>query len=415
MYQRIGKAAYKPDFVNMIRLMELADNPHRTFRSVHIAGTNGKGSVTHMLSSVLYEAGYKTGMFTSPHLRDFRERVKVNGKMIKKGAVNLFVENNIKELERIKPSFFEMTAAMAFHYFHEKKVDIAVIETGMGGRLDSTNIIQPMLSVITNIGRDHTRFLGNSPEQIAYEKAGIIKKKVPVVIGESRDKIDEVFIKRAKELDCPLYFADKRFTIEILSTDIKDREIFNVFQEGEKVYEGLETEMYGNYQRKNIITVIQGIEILKQLGFIIKNEHVKRGFLKVVRNTGFYGRWQVMAYHPKVICDTAHNEEGLKEVVNQINKMTYGKLHFIFGMVEDKDVSDMLRVLPGDACYYFTKATVLRALDEQVLSEKAHKTGLSGEAYSSVKQALKAALRNAGKEDLVVISGSSFVVAEVIR
>ena len=396
IYQRIGKAAYKADLNNTIAICKLLDNPQNDFKSIHIAGTNGKGSTAHILASILQSSGLKNGLYTSPNLKDFRERIRINGEMITKDKVCEFVERYKTDFEKIKPSFFEMTVALAFDYFAGQEVDVAVIETGLGGRLDSTNIITPVLSVITNIGIDHTEFLGNTLEKIAGEKAGIIKQNVPVVIGETQEEIKHVFIAKANEVNAEICFADK---------EVEKFEFRN---------SNFETDLLGNYQRKNIITALKCIDVLKQPGFSIEDEHIQAGLKNVVKNTDLLGRWQVLSQSPLTICDAAHNVEGLVEILPQIRSTPHEVLHFVLGMVKDKDIDPMLKLLPENAVYYFCKADIPRGLDQNELREKAKKHNLSGKSYPSVKESLKNAKSNAEKEDLIFVGGSSFVVAEVV-
>ncbi|MGR3221189.1 MAG: bifunctional folylpolyglutamate synthase/dihydrofolate synthase [Candidatus Anammoxibacter sp.] len=389
IYQRIGKAAYKADLNNTIAICDVLGNPQNDFKSIHIAGTNGKGSTAHILASILQSSGLKTGLYTSPHLKDFRERIRINGEMITKDKVCGFVESYKTDFEKIKPSFFEMTVALAFDYFAGQEVDIAVIETGLGGRLDSTNIITPVLSVITNIGMDHTEFLGDTLEKIAGEKAGIIKQNVPVVIGETQEEIKQVFLTIAEGENAKLFFTDKEV-------------------------EKLETDLLGHYQKKNIITALKSIDVLNQNGFTVTDMQVKEGLKNVVKNTGLLGRWQVLSRSPLIICDAAHNVEGLLEILPQIRSTPHKMLHFVLGMVKDKDIDPMLKLLPKNAAYYFCKADIPRGMNQNELREKAKKHNLSGKAYTSVKEALQNAISIAKRDDLVFVGGSSFVVAEVV-
>ena len=431
MFHRIGVAAYKADLNNIIALSELLNNPEKKFRSIHVAGTNGKGSVTHMLASVLQEAGYKTGLFTSPHLKDFRERIRINGRMIGEETITNFVEKYKHSFDEIKPSFFEWTTALAFKFFADEKVDIAVIETGLGGRLDSTNIIFPELSVITNISYDHMPLLGDSLGKIAFEKAGIIKKNVPVVIGERQKESEEVFIKKADEMDTSLVFASENYKSEVI-TLIDEGQKFRI-REGDKIlYDELLIDLSGNYQAKNICTVLQSLEILKKLFPKINENNIKNGLRKVSESTGLQGRWQVIGRTPLTIVDVAHNEAGIKLVMDQLNTMRetfqtsnapdshrdqtpiFQKLHIVFGIVNDKNPSHILSHLPKHATYYFCKADIPRALDANELKNTASSFNIKGESYPSVKAALHAAQNNADKDDLVFVGGSTFVVAEAI-
>ena len=390
MYQNKGNSAFKKDLTNTINLATYLNHPEGKFRSVHVAGTNGKGSTSHMLASILQESGYKVGLYTSPHLKDFRERIRINGKVISKQAVIAFIKKNKAFLEDNQLSFFEMTVGMAFDYFSKQKVDIAIVEVGLGGRLDSTNIITPELSVITNIGFDHTQFLGNTFQEIAGEKAGIIKQNVPVVIGETHPETESVFKQKASEANSAIYFADQ---------------IIN---------EALESDLKGSYQVHNIKTVIQSINILKELGFKISKNNLEKGLLNVVGNTGLQGRWQILGHNPKVVCDTAHNKEGLTYVMEQIKKETFNKLHIVFGVVNDKDLDTIIPLLPKEASYYFCQPNVQRGLNAKILMTAFKKNQLLGESYKSVSEALTIAKSNANKYDLIYIGGSTFVVAEII-
>lgn len=390
MYQRVGNAAYKANLDNTYRLSEILNHPEKQFKSVHIAGTNGKGSTSHMLAAVLQEAGYKVGLYTSPHLKDFRERIKINGEMISKNDVIDFVKEYKHEFEKIQLSFFEWTVGLAFHYFAKQKVDIAIVETGLGGRLDSTNIITPEVAVITNISMDHTQFLGDTLAKIAAEKAGIIKSTIPIVIGETQAEIKPVFIEKAKQLNAPIQFAD------------------------EGLIQEYESDLKGAYQQKNKKTVVATINVLQQLGWKIAENHIKQGLLNVVKNTGLMGRWQVLSKQPFTVCDTGHNEAGIKLILAQINQQSFEKLHFVLGVVNDKDITNILQLLPKNATYYFCQANIPRALEVSVLAEKATAVGLLGTTFPSVEAAYQAAQKNATAQDMIFIGGSTFVVAEVV-
>lgn len=390
MYQRQGNSAYKVDLGNTVLLINHLKNPHKNFKSVHVAGTNGKGSTSHMLASILQEAGYKVGLYTSPHLKDFRERIRINGKVVSKQFVIGFINRNKAFFEENQLSFFEMTVGMAFDYFSKQDIDIAVVEVGMGGRLDSTNIITPEASVITNIGLDHMQFLGDTLEAIAFEKGGIIKPNIPVVIGETQKETVPVFMDLAKKNNTEIVFADKNI---------------------EQVYK---SDLIGSYQVKNIKTVIQTIKILQTKGYKISKKHIEVGLLNVVKNTGLLGRWQVLNKNPKVVCDTGHNKEGLTYVMQQLSKENYKLLHIVFGVVNDKDLNSIIDLLPIEATYYFCKPNILRGLDANKLKEIFNQYGLKGEAYISVNEAYKTALVNAKTDDLIFIGGSTFVVAEII-
>lgn len=413
MYQQIGKAAYKANLDNTITLDKLFSHPHRKFKTLHVAGTNGKGSTSHMLASVLQEAGYKVGLYTSPHLIDFRERIKVNGMPIDKDTVVEFVEENKNTFETIKPSFFEMTVALAFKYFAEQKVDIAIVEVGLGGRLDSTNIISPELSIITNIGLDHTDMLGNTLELIAAEKAGIIKPNTSVVICETQPEVKNIFIEKAHVNSAPIVFADQQYSIKTATLSNSKQEI-SVLHHSSGKLNLYKLDLLGNYQQKNILGVLQAIETLKDNGFQIDNTSILKGLANVVCNTGLLGRWQVLSTSPTVICDTGHNTEGLKLVVNQINSTPHRAFHMVIGMVNDKNIDEALKVLPKDGHYYFTRASIPRSLDGQELLEKAKRFGLRGETYPNVKEAIRKAKDNALENDLILIGGSTFIVAEAL-
>ncbi len=409
MYQRIGQAAYKNNLDNTLELDRCFNYPHRAFKSIHIAGTNGKGSVSHMLASILQEAGYKTGLYTSPHLKDFRERIRINGEMVPEAYVTRFVETNRELFERIRPSFFEMTVAMAFRYFADCGVEIAVIETGLGGRLDSTNIVQPELSIITNISLDHTALLGGTLPEIAREKAGVIKADTPVVVGTYDPAYDFVFMQKAAAYNAPLTFASQQWSVERNQADRYDVTGVNGAR-----YPDLACGLKGNYQRKNIPVVLEAAQILQRKGFAVHERDIRAGLQQVIPNTGLLGRWQQLNERPLTVCDTGHNEDGIREIVAQLNSSAYRKLHMVFGMVNDKDISGVLSLLPTDAVYYFCKASIPRSLDENSLAEQAGRYGLQGNTYSTVAAAYAAARKQAYPEDMIYIGGSTFVVAEVV-
>ena len=413
MYQRIGAAAYKADLNNTIQLLDLLDNPHNSFKSVHVAGTNGKGSVSHTLASVFQEAGYKTGLYTSPHLRDFRERIRINGEMIPEENVVQFIDTYKDKFEAMELSFFEMTVGMAFDYFRKEKVDIAIVEVGMGGRLDSTNLITPELSIITNIDFDHIKFLGDTRAKIAYEKAGIIKPGIPVVIGETHPETEQVFIDKAKECGSPIYFADQIFDCDKIYFESFTEQKFDVWKNSELYMEALEIPLMGNYQQKNLTTVMCAIDLLRDK-FNLSDDDIRDGIGKVIRNTHLMGRWQILCKDPLTIADTGHNVAGITEVVRQLAEMHYGKLHFVLGMVNDKDVDSVLQLLPRGAEYYFCKADIPRGLDANILAEKAFDMGLRGQVFESVSHAYRSAVNNARFGDVVFIGGSNFTVAEVV-
>jgi len=414
-YHRIGKAAYKNDLKNTIAFDEYLGHPHRKYPAIHIGGTNGKGSVSHMIASVLMDAGYRTGLYTSPHLTDFRERIRIDGKMIPKGYVTRFIGDHSDFINSLKPSFFEMTVALAFDYFATERVDVAVIEVGLGGRLDSTNIINPVLSVITNIGHDHMDLLGDSLEKIAYEKAGIIKKGVPVVISETDTGVKEIFIKKAVEENSEIYFADALLEchLEEYSSSHGRRKYRITDRTGNIELKG-ETPLTGDYQAANIQGVYQACSLLGKK-FNITDINIIRGIRNVVRNTSLRGRWQKIGNRPLIICDTGHNLEGLKYNLNQIKRIPRSKLRFVLGFVNEKDLDSVLSLFPAEAEYYFTKASVPRAMDEKKLMEKAHGKNLQGNSYCDVRSAVKAARDAASENDVIYIGGSTFVVADALR
>lgn len=390
MYQREGASAYKADLSNTLKLVSYLGNPQNDFKSVHIAGTNGKGSTSHMMASVFQEAGYKVGLYTSPHLKDFRERIKINGKLIAEENVVHFIEKHQSFFLQNQLSFFEMTVGMAFDFFKNEKVDIAVIEVGLGGRLDSTNIIKPEIAVITNIGLDHTRFLGETITKIAHEKAGVIKMETPVVIGEYTEETKAIFLSKSKETNSPILFAE-------------DMSIPK-----------LELDLLGDYQLKNSQTAYVALSVLKKMGWKLSKETIQAGLKKVVDNTGLAGRWQILNHSPKVICDTAHNREGLSLIIKQLNTVSYDQLHIVFGVVDDKNLDTILPLFPKNAIYYFCKPNVVRGLDEEELKQKALLYSLLGQTYSSVNDAYQKSFLAAAKNDLIFVGGSTFVVAEVL-
>ncbi len=414
MYQRQGKAAYKANLDNTEALDRYFDHPHRTFKTVHVAGTNGKGSTSHMIASVLQTAGYKVGLYTSPHLQDFRERIRVNGQMMTKEAVVEFVEKHSEVFEQIQPSFFEMTVALAFDYFREQQVDIAVVEVGMGGRLDSTNIISPELSIITNIGLDHTEFLGKDLATIAGEKAGIIKENTPVVIGQTQQETENVFLQKANEKQTAIYFADQVYEIPYTMTTTEGKQSLNVSKDNELVYENLELDLLGSYQKNNLKTALLALDILSEKGWKITSSSIYEGLANVANNTGFQGRWQIVGNNPLIVCDTGHNEDGIAQLLQQIQNTPYKKLHMVFGMVNDKNIETILGMLPTEAEYYFTRANIPRSLDADVLREQAEKHNLNGISFSNVKEAIDAAKAKAEQNDLIFIGGSTFVVADAL-
>lgn len=412
MFQQIGSSAYKEGMENSFRIDEHLHHPHRKYKTIHVGGTNGKGSTSHLLASVLQEAGYKTGLYTSPHLLDFRERIKVNGEMISKDSVVRFIAENKDFFESIQPSFFELTTGMAFAYFAEQEVHIAVIEVGLGGRLDCTNVISPVLSIITNISFDHTNLLGNTLEKIATEKAGIIKPHIPVIIGEATEETKAVFIDAASRNESPLIFAEEQKPI------LSSKLLPSGYWEFEtKEYPELMGQLGGYAQEKNAATVLCAISSLRALPmtpFLIPPKAVYKGFRFVIENTGLQGRWQIIQYDPKIVMDTAHNTGGMEYIVRQLQQERYDKLHIVFGMVSDKDISSVLEMLPKNAIYYFTKADIPRAMSEHELSEKASAFGLTGKTYSNVKEAFFAAKANASAKDFIFVGGSTFVVADAL-
>lgn len=413
-YHRVGKAAYKGNLDNTIELDRYFGHPHRKFRTIHIAGTNGKGSVSHMLASIMQDAGYRTGLYTSPHLKDFRERIRLDGQMISENEVVEFVRLHGSIIDKLKPSFFELTVALAFDYFARMDTEVAVIEVGMGGRLDSTNIITPELSVITNIGHDHMEFLGNTLAAVAGEKAGIIKNGVPVVVGETRDETREVFIRRAEEMNAPVLFADSLFRCTLGSLDngsgLRDYTLTDLRDNG--TVSGT-TPLGGLAQQKNIQTVAAAKEKLEG-PFNLISDNLISGISKVISNTGLMGRWQILGLSPLTVCDTGHNREGLEYVMQQIHEIPRSKLHMVIGFVNDKDLTGVLPLFPRDALYYFTRASVPRALDEKLLMAEAVTYGLRGSCYDTVAGALNAARAVAGQDDMIFIGGSTFIVADAL-
>lgn len=414
MFQRIGPAAFKKDLGNILALSEALGNPHLQFRSIHLAGTNGKGSTAHMLAAVLQAAGYKVGLYTSPHYRDFRERIKINGEFIGEQQVVDFVERHEGIFAQVKPSFFEITVAMAFSYFATEKVDVAVVETGLGGRLDSTNILQPELSIITNISFDHQQFLGNTLPAIAGEKAGIIKENTPVVIGETQTETQPIFTEKAKQVGAPISFADQEIEAKPIRSTASST-TFEIWRKGELWLEELEVDVKASYQNLNLQTVLQALLVLKENHlFNWGLPSLQAGLQQLRKLSRFLGRWQILDRDPLIIADSAHNEGGLKPTLEQLLELPYHNLHLVFGTVRDKELDKVLPLLPKVATYYFAKADVPRGLEADRLKEAASKEGLKGEAYTSVPGALEAAKRAATKEDVIFVGGSIFVVAEVV-
>jgi len=413
MFSRIGAAAFKKDLVNIQKLSDFLGNPHNTFKSIHIAGTNGKGSVSHMLAAILQTAGYKTGLYTSPHLRDFRERIKINGEMVTEEFIIDFTQRIKTISESIEPSFFEITVAMAFEYFAEQKIDIAVIETGLGGRFDSTNIITPELSVITNIGWDHMNILGDTLEKIAFEKAGIIKQGTPAIAGEVLPATEKIFDEVAKERGAPLSIAsDKR---QAINWNWKKNElIVEVAQRYKTDHQLYHLDLPGIYQTKNLITVLEACSHLQKIGWDIEETHIRTGLQHTKNLTGLHGRWEVIHQHPLVVLDVAHNEDGIRMLMEQVEVTDHDHLHIVLGIVKDKEMETILALFPRLADYYFTQADIPRALDAGILKEKATAFGLKGEQYPGVNEAIKAALAKSSKRDMVLVCGSVFLVGEVI-
>ncbi len=410
MFQRVGASAFKNDLSNTLALCAHLGNPERKFKSIHVAGTNGKGSTSHSLAAILQSAGYKVGLYTSPHLKSFTERVRVNGKEISEEAVIRFVNQNKPFLDKLKPSFFEMTVGLAFWCFAEEEVDVAVIEVGMGGRLDSTNVINPVLSVITNIGFDHMQFLGDTLPLIAEEKAGIIKPNVPVVISQTQEETSPVFLKKANELGAPINFSDQYWKVEKIK-EIEGKAIYK-YTTADKMGE-LTFGLLGNYQRFNLPGILESVVLLQKAGWIISKEALEKGLAHVSELTGLKGRWQVLGKNPLIICDTGHNEPGFREILQQLQSYTFQRLWMVIGMVQDKDISKILMLLPKDAQYVFCQATLPRALAAISLEEKAREFGLKGACISDVNEALNFARKNAAPDDLIFVGGSTFVVAEI--
>jgi dihydrofolate synthase / folylpolyglutamate synthase len=412
MFSRIGAAAYKEDITNTIALCEAIGNPHKAFKSIHIAGTNGKGSVSHMTAAILQTAGYKTGLYTSPHLKDFRERIKVNGQMCSEEFVVDFTERIKPHIDSIQPSFFEITVAMAFEYFKQQKVDVAVIEVGLGGRLDSTNIITPEVSVITNIGYDHMNLLGDTLEKIAFEKAGIIKEGIPVVIGEILPETKPVFERTANNKHSSINYASQHFFVNGLSYDHQHLQvkIHDSRHDEETEYK---LDLQGVYQTKNLITVLETIHQLQLRGWNINRQHTLDALQHVKKINGLHGRWEVIHQHPTVVLDVAHNRDGMQQMLSQLEHVNYNTLHIVTGFVKDKDVTAVMELLPVSAKYYFTQAHIPRALEAEQVQQLASQKGLIGNVFENVNDAIKNALQHASKDDLILVCGSVFLVGEV--
>ena len=416
MFQRIGAAAYKADLKNIVALCQFLGNPQAKIKCIHIAGTNGKGSVSSMMAAILQSSGYKTGLFTSPHLHDFRERIKVDGKMIDRKRVVEFVDKVKPFIETHNPSFFELTVGMCFEHFAREKVQIAVIETGLGGRLDSTNIIYPILCIITNIGWDHQNLLGDTLEKIAFEKAGIIKPGIPVVISESNQITEPIFNIKARDNVASIYYADKQFKLDHLNySSDKPGLHFDVYQKGSIYLKNVHLQLSGLYQQHNVKAVFQAVEVLRNMAYRISDETLKKGLNQVIDLTGLKGRWQILGKSPLTIADTGHNKNGLEEVSYHLGKIKYNHLHFVMGVVNDKDLTKVFEAIPkNNVTFYFCKPDVPRGMDEKQLEQYALDCGLEGKSFTSVKAALKSAQKHAEKDDLIFVGGSTFTVAEVV-
>lgn len=417
MFSRQGKSAIKSGLDNTIKLCESLGNPQNKFRSIHIGGTNGKGSSSHMLAAIFQQAGYKTGLYTSPHLRDFRERIRINGEMISEQEVTAFVNSQIELINTLEPSFFEVTVAMAFHFFAEHHVDIAIIEVGLGGRLDSTNIITPELSLITNIGYDHMNILGDTLPRIAFEKAGIIKQGIPVIIGQKQAETTPVFLEKAAEMNSKIIFASEEWEIHKSHEQTDSSELLKLdIVQKSKTFEfrSLELDLTGTYQLKNLAGVLSAVKALRLNGFNLPDDAVKNALRSVKSLTGLMGRWQILERSPLLICDTGHNEDGIKEVLKNISSTPHHHLHMVIGMVNDKDIHKILALLPKNAIYYFCQPDIPRARPSVELRDEALKFNLNGNYYQTVADALKSAKSHAKPDDLIFVGGSTFVVAEVV-
>jgi dihydrofolate synthase / folylpolyglutamate synthase len=411
MFQRIGAAAFKKDLSNTYALCSHLGNPESKIKTVHVAGTNGKGSTSHAICSVLMEAGYKVGLYTSPHLKSFTERIKINGKEIPEKDVVDFIEKNREFIDSLKPSFFEMTVGMAFWFFAKVEVDIAVIEVGMGGRLDSTNVIVPEIAVITNIGWDHMQFLGDTLPKIAEEKAGIIKPNVPVVISTQQVETSPVFLAKAQESRSPIFFGEEFYQVKKIGKSEGGKNLFKIMNRDKTLF--YEMDLLGNYQVRNLPGILVALDILREKGWQISNENISKGLSKVQKNTGLKGRWQILGEAPWMVCDTGHNEDGMKYIIEQISEYPYKQLYMIVGMVNDKDVTKLLSLFPKEAHYVFCQANIPRAMDAFELEKKARTLALKGEVIKDVNEAIETCKKKAGKEDFLFIGGSTFVVAEI--
>ncbi|CAL1517593.1 folylpolyglutamate synthase/dihydrofolate synthase family protein [Chitinophaga sp. MM2321] len=413
MFTKLGADAYKTDLHNTVALLNLLDNPQHHFKTIHVAGTNGKGSSSHMLAAIFQQAGYKTGLYTSPHLLDFRERIRINGQPVTEEFVVSFTNQLRPHIEAISPSFFEMTVAMAFRYFAQEQVDIAIIEVGLGGRLDSTNVIMPELALITNISYDHKNILGNTLSEIATEKAGIIKANIPVVISETQSEIQEIFLQKAAALQAPIHFADQEWMVDgsvIANTHME----LTLLDTRQQQMHQIRLDLNGQYQEKNVMGVLSSVKILQQQGWKITPAHITAALSHVKKITGLRGRWEVVSQHPLTVMDVGHNEAGIREVMQQLGHVNYRHLHIVTGFVKDKEVETVLTLFPPTATYYFCKAQIPRALDEVTLTEMAAGKGLQGRAYATVQAALMAARQHAQPDDMILVCGSFFIVAEAI-
>lgn len=413
MFTKVGASAYKTDLHNTVALLQQLNNPQHTFKTIHVAGTNGKGSTSHILAAILQQAGYKTGLYTSPHLLDFRERIRINGQVAPEDFVVKFTHDMRPFIDSIAPSFFELTVAMAFEYFSQEKVDIAIIEVGLGGRLDSTNVITPELSVITNISFDHKNILGDTLPQIAFEKAGIIKEGIPVVISETQSEIQQVFVNKAADMNAPIFFADQEWMVD--GSDIKGNHLeLTVLDTRQNKMYRFRMDLSGQYQEKNVMGVLSAVKQLQQKGWHITWEQVSAALSQVRKLTGLRGRWEVVSEHPLTVMDVGHNEAGIREVVQQLEHVNYQHLHIVTGFVKDKEVENVLPLFPVTATYYFCRAQLPRAMDEVALAEMGARQGLQGRAYESVQAALQAARQHAKPEDMILVCGSFFIVAEAL-
>ncbi|WP_186452426.1 bifunctional folylpolyglutamate synthase/dihydrofolate synthase [Chitinophaga polysaccharea] len=413
MFTRVGASAFKTDLHNTLALLEQLQQPQHTFKTIHVAGTNGKGSTSHMLAAIFQQAGYKTGLYTSPHLLDFRERIRINGAMVPEEFVVRFTEDMHTHITDIAPSFFELTVAMAFQYFKQEAVDIAIIEVGLGGRLDSTNVITPELSLITNISYDHKNMLGDTLPEIAAEKAGIIKQGVPVVISETQPEVQEVFINTAQSKQAPIHFADQEWMESSSAIEGHHLNLMLMDRQQQQMRK-FQLDLNGQYQEKNVMGVLSAVKLLQQQGWHITWEHVGTALSHVKKLTGLRGRWDVIQQHPLTVLDVGHNEAGINEIVEQLGHVNYQQLHIVVGFVKDKEVEKVLPLFPGTAHYYFCKAQIPRALDEVALAEMGAAAGLQGHAYPSAQAALQAARQHAKPDDMILVCGSFFVVAEVM-